>query len=171
MHQGLRLSFQNLKTWGIQGMLHFAFLELMPETVDQVRWLPKLEVQVGDSLIVNVYMKKRDRTIKQRPRRLASYCLKAVESQIQLFNQIAEMPEDPTFKYCLERFRIKAALEGLASRIGGSISDLDEDLATLLQMKRVLTNIGAVSITRSQHDQGFLDSLNSSKRLRRIAGW
>ena len=48
--------------------------------------------------------------------------------------------------------------------------DLGEDLETLRFMKKILADVGEVTVTRTTHDQGFLNMLKANDNLRRLAG-
>ena len=78
--------------------------------------------------------------------------------------------ENGGFRSYEDEIAIRAAMEALTRQIGGRLVDLEHDLKTLCFMKRMLADVGKVTVSRTTHDQGFLEMLMANKRLMRLAG-
>ena len=61
-------------------------------------------------------------------------------------------------------------MEALTRQVGGKPADLDLDLETLRFMKRMLADVGEVTVSRTSHDQGFLKMLKANRKLMKLAG-
>ena len=134
----------------------------MPESDDQVKMLPELEIDVGSGLEVKFKMQKRLRTRKTTARFKDTYGLNTISKQVKCFKSITKMVEDGNCSSSDLKFRIEAVIYGLTAQLGGQPSTIDHDLSALRQMKTVLSSFGGVSIQRSQHDQSFLNLLSSN---------
>ena len=78
VHERLRIKLSSLRHQGIQSMLRSALVELSPETRDQLELLPQLEVQVGNSLTVNVSLRYGASKRKRKASNSEAFCLEAI---------------------------------------------------------------------------------------------